>query len=577
MTTVFRLLLFILSNLGMWEFLRRKTKIDSCFFPSLTIALQVSFLFVAGILNLLKEAVAVLWLFGMVCLCVSVARDRSVAFLKNYLNVAYIFCAVTMAVMLFYVKGKIFARYDNFSHWALVVKRMLNTNRYPNFEDTVIMFQEYPLGSATYIYFFSKIVNMGEHIQMLAQIYMMTACIMPVFCFAKKNRAAALAVGLSFTNFFFVYNITVTNLLVDTLLPIVGMCALLYVYLYCDDGEKTDRTAICLSAAYLTQIIQIKNSGIYFVLIAVVWILYKGCRNKNWKSRTAAVCLPFGSLILWQKHCRYVFVNAAVSKHAMTSDNYKSVFGAKSAEEIKTTCTAMLKLSVTHRGVWITFGILLLTGLLTVLICKEQWRVWVKAILFSVAVYVTYQVGMLGMYLFSMPGKEATALAGSDRYVKTILIAILYVAVILFMKILAELNMRKYASVAAAAVMFVLPFVYMQLSMGAVRFVWQGNDSSVTRDWMEQTRNEYAVPDGESYCVLIQDESSRTYVYFLGKYLFQSDDVTTMVVTDRDDLYSIDAKYIFVYDSENTVIQDWIRDNYPDQAGKVVIERETRQ
>lgn len=58
---------------------------------------------------------------------------------------------------------------------------------------------------------------------------------------------------------------------------------------------------------------------------------------------------------------------------------------------------------------------------------------------------------MLGMYLFSMPGEEATILAGSDRYVKTILIAILYVAVIVFMKILTELNMRKGASVAAAA------------------------------------------------------------------------------------------------------------------------------
>lgn len=89
-----------------------------------------------------------------------------------------------------------------------------------------------------------------------------------------------MTVGLGFTNFFFVYNITVTNLLVDTLLPIVGMCALLYVRMYCD-GETKDRTALCLSAAYLTQIIQIKNSGIYFVLIAVIWILWKGYKRKD--------------------------------------------------------------------------------------------------------------------------------------------------------------------------------------------------------------------------------------------------------------------------------------------------------
>ena len=573
MTTVFRLLLFILSNLGMWELLRRKTKIDICFFPSLTIALQISFFFAAGILNLLKEAAAVLWILGVGVLCVAIVRDRGIAFLKNYLNVGYIFCAVTMVAMLIYVKGKVFVRYDNFSHWALVVKRMLETNRYPNFEDAIITFQEYPLGSATYIYFFSKIVNMGEHIQMLAQVYMMTACIMPVFCFAKKNKAAALAVGLSFTNFFFVYNITVTNLLVDTLLPIVGMCALLYVRMYCD-GETKDRTALCLSAAYLTQIIQIKNSGIYFVLIAVIWILWKGYKRKDWKARAVAVCLPFCSLFLWQKHCRYVFANAAVSKHAMTADNYRSVFGSKSAEEIKAICAAILKLSVTYKDVWITFGILLLAGVLTALLCREHRRLWVRALLLCAAMYVSYQLGMLGMYLFSMPGEEAASLAGSDRYVKTILIALLYIALLLFVKILADCSVGKLAAAAAAVVIFALPCAYMQLSMGAVRFALQDNDDPMARNWIEQTREEYAIPNGESYCVLVKNASSAGYVYYLEKYIFQSNDVEAIAVKNRDDLYGTDAKYILVFDSENTVIQDWIRDNYPEQAGNTVIVRE---
>ena len=73
---------------------------------------------------------------------------------------------------------------------------------------------------------------------MLAQSYMMLAAILPLYSFAKKNHGAVSIVIVSFVNYVFLYNILITDLLVDTLLPVVGVCGLLFTYLHCKDGEK---------------------------------------------------------------------------------------------------------------------------------------------------------------------------------------------------------------------------------------------------------------------------------------------------------------------------------------------------
>ena len=163
-----KFIIFFLSNFGYWEFLRKKTKINIYFLPSLTVALQISILYFAGLFNLLYEVAIVIWLSGVILLIYG--YENGLETLNCYKKVGYIFLAVSMIVALFYVRGKIFIHYDNFSHWAIVVKQMLTTNRYPNFQDTIIMFKEYPLGSATYIYYMALFVGKSESIQMFAQV-----------------------------------------------------------------------------------------------------------------------------------------------------------------------------------------------------------------------------------------------------------------------------------------------------------------------------------------------------------------------------------------------------------------------
>ena len=74
--------------------------------------------------------------------------------------------------------------------------------------DPLIKYQEYPLGSSAFIYYFAKIIAPSESVQMLGQDYMMLVCILQLFAFLKKNKISGFLIILSATNFFLTYNLT---------------------------------------------------------------------------------------------------------------------------------------------------------------------------------------------------------------------------------------------------------------------------------------------------------------------------------------------------------------------------------
>lgn len=144
--TLVKLFFFALSTLGSFELLRLagRDRIQTHFLPSLTIAVQVSVLFLAGLWNLLPEAAGILYLLGFSGLFLLVIREKSLNFLRKYADFGYAALLMILMGSALAVKGKMFLQYDNFSHWALVVREMLRFDRFPNFTDTLIHFQEYP-------------------------------------------------------------------------------------------------------------------------------------------------------------------------------------------------------------------------------------------------------------------------------------------------------------------------------------------------------------------------------------------------------------------------------------------------
>ena len=61
------------------------------------------------------------------------------------------------------------------------------------------------------------------------------------------------------------------------------------------------------------------------------------------------------------------------------------------------------------------------------------------------------------------------------------------------------------------------------------------------------------------------------YMGYMTKYMFQSSYVGVLTAEELSEEKEIIQDYIFVYDSENPTISEWIRVHYPEQAGRRVI------
>jgi len=575
--TAVKVLLFAVSTLGMWETVRRYFRgVDVSFVPGITVAAQTAVLFFAGLFNLLAEATYGMTLAGAAGLAVYIVKDRNIKFLKAYLKPSFLFLAAGMIALGLMLRGKIFTRFDNFSHWALVVRRMLETNRFPTFADRIIMFQEYPVGSASIIYAFCRIIGGSETNQMLVQGYMMLVSIMPLFALCKKGWPLIMLAVVSFTNLVLIYNNEITDLLVDTLLPLAAMSGFLYVWLYC--GRECEKRTILPAALFMIQMIQIKNSGIFFAaFIAVLMIVY-AVRNRNRGARFAGIIAPFLTWYLWTRHCSYVFSASETTKHAMTANNFTKVFRSKSPEDVRQILESLVKYIFSWKDSLVTIGVLLISVLLVYILYREGFGRARTIGLTAIALFVVYQFGLAGMYLFSMPGAEATSLAGVERYEKTIVTAMLYMAMIPAVEAISEGYTGKRAlAAAAAAVMAGVMFAHNGITNGRILITGKDSraDSPKIRNWVEQVKEAYNLPDGEGYTILMPANESANYGKYLIKFVFQSNDTAGKNVKGTEDMNSITTKNILIYDEENEIIKDWVELNYPEQAGEPVIVRES--
>ena len=570
---IFRLTVFFASCLGYWEFFRRKVKVSIYFLPILTVAVQATVLFVSGLLNLLKESVFLLMFAGLVALMYFTIHERGISWVKCYFRAGYAYFGFVIIVVLLSVNGKVFSHYDNFSHWALVVKQMLSTNRFPNFEDTVIVYQEYPLGSAVFIYYVAKIVGVAESVWMFAQAYMTLACLLPIFVFCKKNKILSVVFMLFATNFIFVYNINVTELLVDTLLPLAAMSMLLYVYIY-NGKNYNGGIESYLSIPLLIWVLQIKNAGIYFCIIGSLWIILRTIsQKKNLIKNILIAVSPYTSLILWQKHCEYVFMKAETSTHAMTAQNYITELKTKTLEDIWKICSSWTKFCLTYKDVWLMFLCFVIAGIVWHFFCKNHRKSFYLVALFSLIMYITYQIGTMGMYIFSMPLVEAINLAGSTRYCKSILLAVFFVILILYMKIISNLNCLNVKNSVTYIALITAVFATWGYTDGNFRLFFDitGNNCPEERSWIETNVNKYAIPQEGRCCILVSEEK-RGYLLYICKYVLQSSQISALTINSQEDITSIsDCDYIFIYDKDNPIIQDWIRNNYSDQMNHDVI------
>lgn len=320
--------------------------------------------------------------------------------------------------------------YDNFSHWAVVLKQMLSTNAFPTASSDLIDFKNYPLGTASFLYFVCRFVGHAQAVMIAAQGLLIFACFYAMFgIITEKKRFllyAFLAMGCTILSVFN-FTIRINNLLVDFLLPIYLLVLLTIVYQYRTDIKKACFAVIPV-AGFLTII---KNTGVIFAVLGLVYMAYIVFKHRSvplWKRLVLYLCALAGSslpYIAWNLHMAIGFSDVT-NKFSVSAGNFQSIQMTKTADDIHSIISLFIK-SVFDFSSRPTIGIIAF-HVAAVILCvfasiflKKKWNLW-KVLIVSDVVLVLYYLGILCLYIFSMPLDEALRLAGFERYASSIVI-----------------------------------------------------------------------------------------------------------------------------------------------------------
>lgn len=564
--TLVKLALMLVSYFGWWEFFRGRCRVNVYFAPLLTLSVHFTVMFLPGLLNFLPEAAWLLYFGGFLLLLDGLRREK-LGLVRHYVNWGYILFFLALAVMALAFRGKVVTWFDNFTHWATVVKNMIAAERFPTFAQEAVGFHTYPLGSATLIWYFSRITSDQEDFWMLAQGFMLLCTLLPMFAFGKKNSLLS-AIFLALAgNFLLCYNIPLTELLVDTLLPLAGTAMLLFLHRECLREEQPLNLWYALPVLFW--VMNIKNAGTLFVLAGMLILLLRMKKQgRNLKPLLHMALVLLAGYLLWERHCDYVFYNS-VSQHEISLEYFLGKLGEKNLADVGTIALLLVKAMVLRRELTVLLGALAVAGMLTWLMVPRKGKQLGELTVFLMASFVVYGVSLLAMYVFSMSREAALELQSDDRYIRIWEMMAYYLLAAYTLDLMPMIRKERLVSIALTAAMVVLWLGYYGMPMTIAHD--QGNSSAVRHSY-EQLIWDYGIERGRSYLFCAENDNY-WYPAFLWGYHLDSNRILQMKVTDESQMaVEKNYDYVVILDAGNPVIEAWVEENYPEQAGRTVIQ-----
>lgn len=433
--SIVRYLMFFVSVSGYVLFAHDQIRIPVKFSWIFVLSSLACIVYFSGLLNIMLWTVAVIFLAGIALfLYYTFKRKLTSVFGLGALNMLNVIFCVAFAFIFASLVSTNFIHYDNFSHWGLIVKYLYLFNAFPDAASAIVDFKTYPLGSSSYLYYFCKIVGNSEGTMLIGQATLLFSCFYAMFGVIRDSRrmllVTVLAICCSAMTYFNI-SIRINNLLVDFLLPLLALAALAAMF------SMRDRlkTAYLVVLPILGLLCIVKNSGIFFAAICFFVLIYLTLKTRRIVPRkqhllllllcTCTIIVSLVPFAAWNLHTAAVFAGEN-TKHSMNADNFEEVYSEKTPEVIAQIVTNF-RSAVFSIGSLATRGILLcnLSVLLLYFIARfgfgKKWKLLKILILLDVCILL-YYLGILAMFLFTMPTAEALVLAGFERYASSMIV-----------------------------------------------------------------------------------------------------------------------------------------------------------
>ncbi|MBS0950118.1 ABC transporter permease [Weissella minor] len=479
------------------------------------------------------------------------------------------------------VYHSLMVHYDNFSHWATMVKFLYTNGQLPTAggADQIISFTSYPPAMALFINYFVHLVGFSEGSMLLGQFIYIWAALYSIFAFLKDKTRSLLAAILVLTiavTMIFNVEIRFNNLLVDYVLAVVALAGLTGVYVY-QKRPTLQMIHVMLAASNL---LLIKNSGAFFVALIFVYYAYTLVVNRTrrapmrqkvmagfqnflrWLMGLGISYLPF---YLWSRHVKQSFTT---SKHEINAAAYGQQLQQESGQYFSEIAHKMLQAnahlsSLSTRG-FILFNVVLLVTWIVLKMLGHRNRLLKMALLFD-GIFMIYYFSMYVMYIVSMPYAEAIQLAGFERYMSTIVILLLLLSAATLVITLDESfyeqdfekrNLRSFSSLTAkkayqmgAMFCFFFSVIGINSEIGGMHFNDKFNQNALPLKLKALSHDEMQL--NQCYILVVdakQEEVDSYYAAFVGKYYFFSPNVEAREAFDMSpqELKELNDSYDYV-------------------------------
>lgn len=596
---------------GTCSVITRHIGINTLFAPITVISALTVTTYYGGLLGVLLPTVYLLVGLMSCCLIYTLVTVKKRSFLPTSLPTTQVVFLLVFLAFLSILAQTQLVHYDNFTHWALVVKEMLITNAIPSTNSTSMMFYDtisggqhflyynYPIGSASWIYFVCTLVGTGESVMIVAQGLLIFAAFYALFGVITDRRRFMLVLALGAAqSLMSVFNITIriNNLLVDFLLPVLTLAAISITYSHRQDIRK-----VFFCVPWVLGLLGIiKNSGTLFLAIGLLYFLYVIIRYRNSNTLRQVGDLPgkrlytrdsgnryfIRSLLpvlfsvlpvaLWQLHTKFNFVGMT-NKFSTDFSVVSGGIADKSAEQVESIVQLFITnlLDINQRA---TLGILL-ANVVAILACliarfylkRKGWALPRVLILMNLLL-VAYFTGILAMYLYSMPVAEALELAAFERYSSSMVILFIgVISVTLIIDIehsfhyqLGQVDdSRAFQSLSTKSTYYRTCCVCALFAFLMLSSEYNGMSHQLAQEQtalpvaMKQAVGDYwgETNTDHTFLVFATDENEQVtnyFTYYMARYYLRATNVDTLCWFDEANFTNLLSQYDYLVIIENT-------------------------
>ncbi len=496
--------------------------------PLFVVSSIIAVLYVAGLVNLLAPVAWALVACGWILAAWEVRRrgGRGIVAARPSAGTVAFFAVVAVAAV--WLDGARFIGWDEFSHWGLVTRDLVQTGTFIA-KESPVLFRDYPPGSALFHYFWMRGGGFAEDAAYVAHAVIAIAAVSALT--TGRRIAGTLAAHAFGYAALWTFSSGSQSLLVDPLVALLFGCGAGAYFLASDTGRVV-RVVPVLVALPLLKSVGLMLALFFAFMVANDVVL----RLRPWRRTLAVVvvliALPLVTSSSWRAHVERLDAPETLPVRARSTQEILRAFSNEASpvqRQTRERFAAALATETVGANEMGVHAVMANYGLVTYRnggLSAREWAVAYAIVLLLIGVGIAdqrdrlrfvisqawlaicacaYVAGLLGLYLFAFTENEGPSLAGMGRYLG---ILGLGAACVLFAWGLrtAGASARGLLAAAACAVM-VAGFGYT-MSADGIRFAQYGGVGET-----EDRRRVWAVLDP---LVGRLDPSSRVYLIWEG-------------------------------------------------------------